>query len=73
MLFMADATTKGQQPVFYIKLSLIALALWNTVLARRTGPRGCRGTRATPDRWRVDVARCCGLGAITAGRLMAYM
>ncbi len=35
MLFMADATTKSTQPVFYIKLTLIFVALWCTFATRR--------------------------------------
>jgi hypothetical protein len=35
LLFMADATTKSHQPVFYIKLTLIALALWTTMATRK--------------------------------------
>jgi hypothetical protein len=35
LLFMSAATQKGVQPVFYVKLTFIALALWNTVLVRR--------------------------------------
>ena len=35
LLFMADATTKSHQPVFYIKLTLIALALWTTTATRK--------------------------------------
>src|SRR5689334_6563605 len=35
LLFMADATTKSRQPVFYVKLTLIFVALWCTFATRR--------------------------------------
>src|SRR6185503_8778832 len=40
MLFASDATTKAGQPVFYVKLTLIALALVVTAAIRRTVERG---------------------------------
>jgi hypothetical protein len=78
LLFMSEATTKGKQPVFFIKLTLIALALVATVQTKRVitpvasaspvtpiepGPRGARLAIASLALW---------AGAITAGRLMAY-
>jgi hypothetical protein len=35
LLFMADATMKSRQVVFYAKLMLIGLALWDTLVLRR--------------------------------------
>jgi hypothetical protein len=76
VLFMSDATTKSQQPVFYIKLTLIALALWNTNLVRlgirRDGPVGAP---LNSPRYRrlAMVSLVLWAGAITAGRLMAYL
>jgi hypothetical protein len=80
MLFIADATTKSRQPVFYIKLTLIVLAVWCTLSARRVvrADRGDVEANEEPSR----RARRAGLaiaslvlwaGAITAGRLMAYL
>jgi hypothetical protein len=40
LLFMSDATTKSRQTVFYVKLALIALALWNTAKVRAAILRG---------------------------------
>ena len=63
MLFMADATTKSTQPVFYIKLTLIFVALWCTFATRRivhdnpeqqTTATWCL---VTPPGWRSR--RCC--------------
>lgn len=70
MLFIADATTKGHQPVFYAKLSLIAVALWATLATRGAVQHGERTDSAA--RW-AGVSLACWAGAITAGRLMAYL
>jgi hypothetical protein len=74
-LLIADATTKLTNPVFYIKMSFVALAVINMVLLRRRVFR----------RLAFDAAAAAGFGralaltslilwggAITAGRLMAY-
>jgi hypothetical protein len=71
LLFMSDATTKGRQPILYIKLSLIGLALWNTLIARRI----VREEAGEPSRNRLVAVMSLVLwsAAITAGRLMAYV
>ena len=77
MLFASDATVKITQPVFYIKLTLIALALVITAVIRRTVARD-------PARGDADLIPALGrrlaalslllwVGAVTAGRLMAYL
>jgi hypothetical protein len=76
VLFMSDATTKSTQPVFYIKLTLIALALWNTNIVRRGIQRdGPIGAPLNSPRYRrlAVVSLVLWAGAITAGRLMAYL
>lgn len=77
ILFMSDATTKSQQPVFYIKLTLIALALWNALIVRRALRRepGRFGSETVPTRYKQIAASSLLLwgGAIIAGRLMAYL
>ena len=75
VLFMQDATTKSQQPVFYIKLMLIALALSITLVVRRAIARGHDGSAAPPRRFRplAILSLTLWAGAITAGRLMAYL
>ena len=74
LLFMSDATTKSQQPVFYIKLTLIAFALWTTTATRKVvkaspdlkvGPTGAKRVAL--------VSLLLWTGAIVAGRLMAYL
>jgi hypothetical protein len=74
MLFMSDATTKGKQPVFYIKLTLIALALTTAVTMRRRMATMADGAHSI-DGLRALAAASLFLwaGAITAGRLMAYL
>lgn len=83
VLFIADATVKSHQVVFYVKLTLIALALWNTALIRRTVFRALDAAdRSIVDipgpvarRGRLLAVISLGLwaAAITAGRLMAYL
>jgi hypothetical protein len=77
MLFASDATTKAKQPVFYLKLSLIALALVTTAVIRRMVERGptSRVPEANPARTRrlAAVSLLLWAGAIAAGRLMAYL
>jgi uncharacterized protein DUF6644 len=72
VLFMADATTKSVQLVFYIKLLLIALALFATITARRIleSHEPQLPSRAMSV---AIVSLLLWAGAITAGRLMAYL
>jgi len=77
LLFIADATTKSRQPVFYIKLSLIFVALWCTFATRRIIRHGSpdAGAEAAPPKGArlAVVSLLLWAGAITAGRLMAYL
>ena len=76
LLFMSEATTKSRQPVFYIKLTLIALALWNTNIVRLGIRRdGDVGAPLNAPRYRrlAVISLVLWTGAITAGRLMAYL
>ena len=76
ILFMADATTKGKQVVFFVKLALIALALVNTVLIRRiAAPASTTDTSGAEPRATglAITSLVLWAGAITAGRLMAYL
>lgn len=77
LLFIADATTKAKQPVFYLKLTLIFIALWCTFATRRI-------IRENSEDTPVDTVPAHGArlaiaslllwtGAIAAGRLMAYL
>jgi len=76
LLFMSEATMKSKQPIFYIKLTFIALALWNTDLVRRGILKdGPIGTPLNSSRYRrlAIVSLVLWSAAITAGRLMAYL
>jgi hypothetical protein len=76
LLFMSEATTKSRQPIFYVKLTLIALALWNTNIVRLGIRRdGEVGAPLNAPRYRrlAVMSLVLWTGAITAGRLMAYL
>jgi hypothetical protein len=77
MLFASDAETKARQPVFYVKLTLIALALVVTAMIRRVVERGraagAGDASVAPGRRLAALSLLLWTGAITAGRLMAYL
>ena len=76
VLFMSDATTKVHSRCLYIKLTLIALALWNTFARTGAWCRERRARRRQQQLARPDVAvtsLVLWAAAITAGRLMAYL
>jgi hypothetical protein len=75
VLFASEATDKSHQPVFYIKLGLIALALWSTALVQRTVSRADASPSSDirRDRRLAAGSLCLWTGAIVAGRLMAYL
>lgn len=70
ILLMADATTKMINPVFYVKMGLIALAMWNVTIVRKrlfgaVFPANAKTLALT--------SVFLWIGATTAGRLMAYL
>jgi hypothetical protein len=71
LLFIADATTKSGQRVFWVKLACITLAL----LVARTVATRLRHQDAVPAHLRALALLSLVLwaGAIVAGRLMAYL
>lgn len=72
LLFIADATRKSGQPIFFVKLGCIVLALVVTRRARSM----VAGSAAAGDAAQKIVAivsLVLWLGAIAAGRLMAYL
>jgi hypothetical protein len=76
LLFVSNATTKARQPIFYVKLALIALALVITAAIRKATlrdsvPPGADPTLASPARL-AALSLVVWTGAIAAGRLMAY-
>ena len=76
LLFMADATTRAGQWVFYVKLGLIAVAL---LVARAESKRLRRddATAGAADaatlRSLASLSLLVWTGAIVAGRLLAYL
>jgi hypothetical protein len=72
-LLAAYPTKALTNPIFYIKLSLIAVAL---EILRRTRGFTADGMPPSPRRWRVRslaaVSIVCWAGAIFAGRFLAY-
>ena len=75
MLFVAAAADKGTQKIFFLKLSLILLALLSDIRIRHV----VFGGRATLDRpispavkFLATASVILWAAAITAGRLMAY-
>jgi hypothetical protein len=77
MLFASAATAKARQPVFYLKLTLIALALVTTAVIRRTVARAPAfrdaDERQEPDKRLAALSLVLWAGAVAAGRLMAYL
>ena len=74
ILFAIAATTKAAQVIFWIKLSLVAMALVVTVPIARI-VKGAGEQDAVPARGRVlaVMSLVAWTGAIVAGRLMAYI
>lgn len=74
-LLVADATTKMFNPVFYIKMAFVALAVVNMALIRRRvfrNPALDLGPVSGLGRILAVTSLVFWAGAITAGRLMAY-
>ena len=77
VLFAADATVKARQTIFWIKLTLIALGVVNIRLTRTflTREAATLAAGVVPRRGRALALSSLVIwgGAITAGRLMAYL
>jgi hypothetical protein len=75
VLFATAAVDKARQPVFYVKLTLIAVAI--VVTSRLAGRLRATAdgalTAATLPRSMAVVSMVLWTGAIVAGRLMAYL
>jgi len=74
-LLMASASKRMIDPLFYIKMVFIfagiaVLRLTRKRVFRNLGPDGALPERASTLAW---AALICWLGAITAGRLLAYL
>ena len=75
LLFMADATAKAGQLVFYVKLAMIALAFLVTIAVAKSLRREAVAMQTTvPSSLRMLAMLSLALwtAAIVAGRLLAY-
>ena len=76
ILFIADATTRLANPAFPYKMGFIALAIGNVFLIKRhvfRDPLIDKGPVPLAGRILASTSILFWLGAITAGRLMAYL
>jgi hypothetical protein len=75
ILFCPDATVKSISPVFYTKLVFVAVAMVLTVKIKKTVFQDpLADKRPAPNGKALALASLiCWLGAITAGRLLAYV
>jgi hypothetical protein len=76
LLLIADATTKFANPIFYIKLLCIGLAVAATVVLRNKvflNPLADKAPVTSTARFAAVASLVFWIGAITAGRLMAYI
>ena len=75
VLFALDATTKSISPVFYTKLAFIGVALAICLIQRKIfrDPHVQKRPIDANTRILAIVSIICWMGAITAGRLLAYL
>ncbi len=76
VLLMADATTKAINPVFYIKMGFTVVAVIMLIALRRRffhNPMLDRSPVSSQGKAIAVMSLICWIGAITAGRLMAYI
>ena len=76
LLLIADASSKTVNPVFWVKLLLIGLAVWNIAIIRKKVFRSGLAEGATlPQNAKLLALTSLFLwiGATTTGRLMAYI
>ena len=75
VLFVLDATTKSVNPVFWTKLVLIALAITMAMNQRKifSDPLADKRPIDMNGKMIAFASIVCWLGAITAGRLLAYV
>ena len=75
MLFIADATKRATQPLFIVKLALVALGVYTVVIIKRrifdAGGEPVVVTSAARRLAMTSLLVWCA--AITAGRLLAYV
>jgi hypothetical protein len=72
LLFIADATRKSAQPIFFVKLGCIVLALAVTLRTRSMLAGAGGASVKASQKMLAALSIVLWLGAIAAGRLMAY-
>ncbi|MGE0240746.1 MAG: hypothetical protein AB7F09_00090 [Parvibaculaceae bacterium] len=74
VMFSAEATAFGRNPVFIVKMILIAAGLINLVLYHRAKHRAPMHPPVPPGaRWHAGVSASIWLLAVIAGRAIAYV
>ena len=76
VLTVADATTRLTNPVFYVKMAFVFGGVWLLVLMRKRvfhDPELDRKVLPSSAKVLAWASLVCWLGAITAGRLLAYL
>ena len=73
LLFAADATRKSSQPIFFVKLGCIGLALAITLRSRSLRSAAAAGAAEAAPKVLAVASLVLWFGAIAAGRLMAYL
>ena len=76
ILLVADASTKLINPDFIVKMAFIALAVVTQRMIQRRvfgDPRAAQGPLPAQAKMLAVMSLACWLGAITAGRLLAYV
>src|SRR5262245_22002668 len=75
VLFVTQAADRVVDPVFYVKIGSIAIALWFGVLVKRRAidPRDAPQVATRQDRSLAAAPLGLWIIAIVAGRLMAYL
>ena len=76
VLMLADASTKLTNPVFYIKMCFVFAGVALLVTMRKRifrAPELVQGALPSNARFLAWASLFCWLGAITAGRLLAYL
>jgi hypothetical protein len=76
VLTVADATTRLTNPVFYVKMAFVFGGVWLLVLMRKRvfhDPELDHKVLPSSAKILAWASLVCWLGAITAGRLLAYL
>ncbi len=76
LLFIADASSKAMNPDFWVKMAFIALAVINLRMLKTQvfrDPQIDKGSLSTHVKILAATSLFFWLGAITAGRLLAYV